>query len=171
MIDCVSYFPYFFSIGKNLTNTCLVFRPTSTFSRKLTTVHIENMRITDGIQYVIAKSDHRYLGFDLNDEIEQGSIYSIIQCNDDQEILSGWMVSKVMSQWVESYSQWSNYEEEVIPQSVAVYKGENNNDNSIANTEDCSSSKSDTNRSETSEDSLSYSSNPKSPPRCLQSRK
>jgi hypothetical protein len=126
------------------------------------------MRITDGIQYVIAKSDHRYFGFDLNDDIEQGSIYSIIQCNDDQEILSGWMVSKIMPRWVESYSQWSNYEEEVIqkkiPQSEAVYKGENNNDNSIANTEDSSSSKSDTDKSETSEDNSTYSSNSKHHP-------
>jgi len=31
---------------------------------------IENMRTTDGIQYVIAKSDHRYFGLDLNDDIE-----------------------------------------------------------------------------------------------------
>jgi len=176
VIDCViPCFPDFFSIGKNPKKICLVSRPTSTFSRKLTMHHIENMRVTDGIQYVIAKSDHRYFGFDLNDDIQQGSIYSIIQCNDEEEILSGWMVSKVMPRWVESYSQWSNYEEEVIqkkiPQSVAVYKGENNNENSIANTEDSSSSKSETNKSETSEDSLSYSSNPKSPPRNLRSRK
>jgi hypothetical protein len=107
--------------------------------------------------------------------IEQSAIYSIIQCNDDQDILSGWMVSKVMPRWVESYSQWMNYEEEAIqkkiPQSIAVYKGENNNDNSIAKTEDSSSSKSETNKSESSEDSWSYSSNPKSPPRNLRSRK
>jgi hypothetical protein len=137
---------------------------------------IENMRTTDGIQYVIAKSDHRYFGFDLNDEIEQSAIYSIIQCNDDQEILSGWMVSKVMPRWVESYSQWMNYEQEEfiqkkIPQSIAVYKGENKNDNSIANTEDSSSSKRNTSMSESSEDSLSNSSNPKSPPRNLRNRK
>jgi hypothetical protein len=97
VIDCViPCFPDFFSIGKNPKKICLVSRPTSTFSRKLTMHHIENMRVTDGIQYVIAESDHSYFGFDLNDDIQQGSIYSIIQCNDEEEILSGWMVSKVM---------------------------------------------------------------------------
>ena len=96
------------------------------------------MRVTDSIQYVIAESDHRYFGFDLNDDIEQGSIYSMIQSNGEGRILNGWMVSKVMPRWVESYSRWLNYEKEVIqkkiPGTVAVYGGETN-EYSFANTD------------------------------------
>ena len=86
----------------------------STFSTKLTIEQIENMRVTDSIQYVIAESHNRYFGFDLNDDIEQGTIYSIIQSNEEDSILNGWMVSKNMPSWVESYTRWLNYEKENI---------------------------------------------------------
>ena len=142
----------------------------STFSTKLTIEQIENMRVTDSIQYVIAESHNRYFGFDLNDDIEQGTIYSIIQSNEEDSILNGWMVSKNMPSWVESYTRWLNYEKEdiekKIPHTVDVYGGKTN-EYSFANTENTSSSnsKSESSTSEHSEDGLSKSFNQMSPPK------
>jgi hypothetical protein len=76
--------------------------------------NIENMRSTEDMRYIIVEADERYFGFDLDDEVEQGSIYSIIQSKHDYDFISGWMISKVMPLWVGTYDDWLAFEEQVI---------------------------------------------------------
>jgi hypothetical protein len=81
----------------------LVTNFTRSFSKKLTMQNIEKMRSTEDMRCIIVEADERYFGFDLDDEVEQGSIYSIIQSKHDYDFISGWMVSKVMPLWVGTY--------------------------------------------------------------------
>ena len=137
---------------------CLVTNFTRSFSKKLTMQNIENMRSTEDMRYIIVEADERYFGFDLDDEVEQGSIYSIIQSKHDYDFISGWMVSKVMPLWVGTYDDWLAFEEQVIqvkiPQFLSYY-----------NDSDKSSRKSDSSRSDTSENTFSDTDNVVSRPR------
>lgn len=90
---------------------------------------------TECVQYVIIQATDSYFGFDLLDEVEQACIFALIYTK-ATDFINGWMVLKVMPQWVGSYSDWLAFEKQVgkvssgdqnqlwkIPQSVS-YSGD-----------------------------------------------
>jgi hypothetical protein len=64
---------------------------------------------TECVQYVIIQATDNYFGFDLLDEEEQAYIFALIYTK-ATDFVNGWMVSKVMPQWVRSYSDWLAFE-------------------------------------------------------------
>ncbi len=110
--------------------------------------NIEDMMSTEDFQYVIIQANDSYFGFHLFDEVERASIFSIIHTKQYDDIIYGWMVSKVMPPWVGTNSDWLAFEEQVchvkIPKSVSYY-----------NDSEKSSRKSDNSRSSSSENTFS----------------
>jgi hypothetical protein len=98
-----------------------------------------------------------YFGFDLLDEVEQACIFALIYTK-ATDFFNGWMVLKVMPQWVGSYFDWLVFEKQVgkvslgdqnqlwkIPQSVSYY-------GDVYTDEDKSSTKTDNSKSDSSEE-------------------
>jgi hypothetical protein len=67
---------------------------------------------TECVQYVIIQATDSYFGFDLSDEVEQACIFALIYTK-ATDFVNGWMVSKVMPQWVGSYSDWLAFEKQL----------------------------------------------------------
>jgi hypothetical protein len=117
----------------------------------------------DYVQYVIIQATDNYFGFDLLGEVEQACIFALIYTK-GTDFINGWMVSKVMPQWVGSYSDWLAFEKQVgkvssnqlwkIPQSVS-YFGDVNSDVEKSNT------KTDNSKSDSSEECFTDTSSQK----------
>ena len=118
---------------------------------------------TECVQYVIIQATDSYFGFNLLDEVEQACIFALIYTK-GTDFNNGWMVSKVMPQWVGSYSDWLAFEKQVgkvssnqlwkIPQSVS-YFGDVNSDVEKSNT------KTDDSKSDCSEECFTDTSSQK----------
>jgi hypothetical protein len=67
---------------------------------------------SDQFNYVIIQASDCYFGFDLMDEVERGCIFALIHTKDTEGII-GWMVSKILPDWVGGYSDWLSYEKQV----------------------------------------------------------
>ena len=113
----------------------MFFQKCRTFTKRLSVENIKDLMTTECVQYVIIQATDSYFGFDLLDEVEQACIFALIYTK-ATDFVNGWMVSKVMPQWVRSYSDWLAFEKQVgkvssgdqnqlwkIPQSVS-YSGD-----------------------------------------------
>ncbi len=67
---------------------------------------------TECVQYVIIQATDSYFGFDPLDEVEQACIFALVHTKGTDYII-GWMVLKVMPQWVGSYLDWLAFEKQV----------------------------------------------------------
>jgi hypothetical protein len=67
---------------------------------------------SDQFNYVIIQASDCYFGFDLMDVVERGCIFALIHTKDTEGII-GWMVSKILPDWVGGYSDWLSYEKQV----------------------------------------------------------
>jgi hypothetical protein len=116
---------------------------------------------TDCDQYVIIQASDCYFGFDLLDKVERACIFALIHSNATHDV-NGWMVSKILPQWVGGYSDWLMYEKQVanvssdnhnkfgqINDSI-TYSGGFNSD------EDKGSSKADSSKSDTREECFMF---------------
>jgi hypothetical protein len=70
---------------------------------------------------VIIQATDSYFGFDLLNEVDQACIFALIYTK-ATDFVNGWMLSKVMPQWVLSYSDWLAFEKQV----GKVYSGDQN---------------------------------------------
>ena len=68
---------------------------------------------SDQFNYVIIQASDCYFGFDLMDVVERGCIFALIHTKATEAII-GWMVSKILPDWVGSYSDWLSYEKQVV---------------------------------------------------------
>ncbi len=75
----------------------------------MSVANIEELMTTDRFQYVIIQAFDCYFSFDLLDEIERACIFALIQTK-ATDAINGWMVSKILLQWVGGYSDWLSYE-------------------------------------------------------------
>ncbi len=66
---------------------------------------------TDHFQYVIIQASDCYFSFDLLDEIDHACIFALIQTK-ATDAINGWMVSKILPQWVGGYSDCLSYEKQ-----------------------------------------------------------
>ncbi len=87
----------------------IFFQKCRTFTKRLSVENIEDLMTTECVQYVIIQATDNYFGFDLLDEEEQAYIFALIYTK-ATDFVNGWMVSKVMPQWVRSYSDWLAFE-------------------------------------------------------------
>ncbi len=83
-----------------------------TLTKRLSVENIEDLMTTECVQYVIIQTTDSYFGFDLLDEVEQACIFALIYTK-ATDFVNGWMVLKVMHQWVRSYSDWFAFEKQV----------------------------------------------------------
>jgi hypothetical protein len=79
----------------------MFFQKCRTFTKSLSVENIEDLMTTECVQYVIIQATISYFGFDLLDEVEQARIFALIYTK-ATDFINGWMVSKVMPQWVGS---------------------------------------------------------------------
>jgi hypothetical protein len=79
----------------------------------LTVGDIEKLMSSDFVEYVIIQASDCYFGFNLKDDIERAYIYALIHTN-STEAINGWMVSKVLPDWVGVYSEWLTYEKKAV---------------------------------------------------------
>jgi hypothetical protein len=113
----------------------MFFQKCRTFTKRLSVENFKDLMTTECVQYVIIQAIDSYFGFDLLDEVKQACIFALIYTK-ASDFVNGWMVSKVMPQWVGSYSDWLAFEKQVgklsssdqnqlwkIPQSVS-YSGD-----------------------------------------------
>ena len=91
----------------------------------MTVADIDKLMSSDFVEYVIIKASDRYFGFNLKDDIERAYIYALIHTNSSESI-NGWMVSKVLPDWVGVYSNWLTYEKKVV---LGGFPDVNNADN------------------------------------------
>jgi hypothetical protein len=68
---------------------------------------------SDQFNYVIIPASDCYFGFDLMDVVECGCIFALIHIKATEAII-GWMVSKILPDWVGGYSDWLSYEKQVV---------------------------------------------------------
>ena len=68
---------------------------------------------SDQFNYVIIQASDCYFGFDLMDVVERGCIFALIHTKDTDGII-GWIVSKILPDWVGGYSDWLSYEKQVV---------------------------------------------------------
>ena len=103
---------------------------------------------SDQFNYVIIQASDCYFGFDLMDVVEREYILALIHTKATEAII-GWMVSKILPDWVGSYSDWLSYEKQVvndcsdnftqfgqIPDSIkdcGHYKSDDDKESSMAN--------------------------------------
>jgi hypothetical protein len=77
----------------------------------LSVANIEELMTTDRFQYVIIQASDCYFSFVLLNEIECACIFALIQTK-ATDAINGWMVSKILPQWVGGYSDWLSYEKQ-----------------------------------------------------------
>ena len=90
----------------------MFFQKCRTFTKRLSVENIKDLMTTECVQYVIIQATDSYFGFDLLDEVEQACIFALIYTK-ATDFINGWMVLKVMPQWVGSYSDWLAFEKQV----------------------------------------------------------
>lgn len=78
----------------------------------MSVANIEKLMTSDQFNYVIIQASDCYFGFDLMDVVERGCIFALIHTKDTEGII-GWMVSKILPDWVGGYSDWLSYEKQV----------------------------------------------------------
>ncbi len=92
---------------------CHVLNKWTTFTKRLSVANIEELMTTDHFQYVIIQAFDCYFSFDLLDEIERACIFALIQTK-ATDAINGWIVFKILPQWVGGYSDWLLYENNLL---------------------------------------------------------
>jgi hypothetical protein len=90
----------------------MLFQKCRTFTKRLSVENIKDLMTTECVQYVIIQITDGYFGFDLLDEVEQACIFALIYTK-ATDLIDGWMMLKVMPQWVGRYSDWLAFEKQV----------------------------------------------------------